>query len=270
MQMIDFEYNGEKLSNRNMMLCNFDSNNDTVEIGNNVTITTVRTPNSNKHMAVGYSYDEALVMEFSICKDVCKTDVLSISDTELNGLMRWLNRKKFCKFKPIYNDGSFKDVYFYGTFNVQVVKMGENIVGLNLTLTTNAPFGFVEPSTYTYTFNDENTRFVIKDTSDEIGHLYCNATIKCLEAGDLKISNSLDINNTMSIKNCVAGEIITLYGEQKIIESNKTHKTLRNDFNYNFLRVNNTYENVTNRFAANLSCELSITYSPIRKVGLIV
>lgn len=270
MQIIDFEYNGEKLSDRNMMLCNFDTTNDTVEIANTVTITTIRTPNSNKYMAVGYSYDSALVIEFSICKNFCNTDILSISDTELNGIMRWLNRKKFCKFKPIYDDDSFKDVYFYGTFNVQPVKMGADIVGLNLTLTTNAPFGFVEPSTYTYTFNTENTEFVIEDTSDEIGHLYGVATIKCLEAGDLEISNSLDINNTVIIKNCVANETITLYGEQKIIESDKTHATLYNDFNYNYLRINNTYEDVTNVFTSNLSCEISITYSPIRKVGIIV
>ena len=96
----NLEFDGEKLSERNMMLCYFDSNNDTVEVGNNVTVTTIRTPNSNKYMAVGYSYDSALVMEFSICKNFCNTDVLSISDMELNGLMRWLNRKKFCKFKP--------------------------------------------------------------------------------------------------------------------------------------------------------------------------
>ena len=271
MQMIDFEYNGEKLSDRNLMLCSFDSPSDEVQIGNQVSITTIRMPNSNKHMSVGYTYDEVLMVEFSICKNFCNTDVPAISDAELNSIMRWLNRKRFCKFKPIHDDGSFKDVYFYGTFNIVPVKMGTNIVGLNLSLTTNAPFGFVESQKYSFTFDDENTEFVIDDMSDEIGHLYCDATIQCLESGDLEISNSLDINNTIIIKNCVAGETITLYGEQKIIETDKaSHSRLYNDFNYRYLRINNTYEDTQNVFTSNLSCEITLSYSPIRKVGMII
>lgn len=270
MQIIDFEFNGEKLSDYKMMLCRFDSVSDEVEIGNVISINTVRTPNSNKYMSVGYSYEEPLSAELSIAKNPCESDDELISDSELNSLVRWLNRKRFCKFKPIYDDGSFKDVYFYGTFNLKPVKANGGIVGLNLTLITNAPFGFIEPSTHRFTFSDENTEFVIDDISDEIGHLYCYATIKCLEAGDLEISNSLDIDNTVVIKNCVANEIITLYGEQKIIESNKAHKTLYNDFNYNFLRINNTYEESQNVFTSNLSCQITLSYSPIRKVGLIV
>lgn len=271
MQMIDFEYNGEKLSDRGLMLCNFDGTSDEVEVGNAVSINKVRTPNSNKSMAVGYSYDDDFSRPFSICKNICNgNDDLVISDTELNGIMRWLNRKRFCKFKPIYDDESFKNVYYNGTFNISLVKMGDKVIGLNLTLNTNAPFGYVEPLTYNYTFNDTNTAFVINDTSDEIGHLYCDVTIKCLEAGDLKITNSLDINNVVMINNCVADETITLRGEQKLITSDKAHKTLYNDFNYKYIRINNTYEDVRNVFRANLSCEITITYSPIRKVGLVV
>ena len=271
MQMIDFEYNGEKLSDRNLMLCSFDGTNDEVEVANQVSINKVKTPNSNKSMAVGSSYDDDLSRSFSICKNVCgDDDDLTISDTELNRIMRWLNRKRFCKFKPIYDNGSFKNVYFNGTFNISLVKVGDDVVGLNLTLNTDSPFGYIEPLTYNYTFNNANTSFVIDDTSDEIGHIYCTAIIKCLEAGDLKISNSLDTDNTVIIKNCAANEVITLHGEQKIIESSKTHKALYNDFNYNYLRVNNTYENVRNIFTSNLSCEITLSYSPIRKVGLIV
>lgn len=272
MQMIDFEYNGEKLSDRNLMLCNFDGISEEIEIANAVQINTVRTPNSNKYMSIGYSYDEALTVEFSICKNLCKSnDEIIISDTELNGIMRWLNRKRFCKFKPIYDDNIFPNVYFNGTFNIQPIKMGDNIVSLNLTFTTDAPFGFVEPLTYNYTFNSENTELIIEDISNEVGHLYCDATIKCLEAGDLQISNSLDINNTVIIRNCSADETITLHGEQKIIETdNVSHKKLYNDFNYNFLRINNKYNDIVNTFTSNISCEITITYSPVMKVGLII
>ncbi len=271
MQMIDFEYNGEKLSDRNFILCSFDGATEDIEVANQISINQVKAPNSNKSMAVGASYDDNLSRPFSICKNICDdNDDLALSDAELNGIMRWLNRKRFCKFKPIYDDGSFENVYFNATFNIGLVKVGGNIVGLNLTLNTDAPFGFVEPLTYNYTFNTENTSLVINDTSDEVGHVYCTTTIKCLAAGDLTISNSLDTNNTVIIKNCVANETITLYGEQKMIKSDKTHKTLCNDFNYNFLRINNTYDDVKNVFTSNLACEITLSYSPIRKVGLIV
>ena len=80
MQMIDFEYNGEKLSDRGLMLCNFDGTSDEVEVGNAVSINKVRTPNSNKSMAVGYSYDDDFSRPFSICKNVCNgNDDLVIS-----------------------------------------------------------------------------------------------------------------------------------------------------------------------------------------------
>lgn len=271
MQLIDFEYNGEKLSDYSLMLCNFDSSNDEIEIANSIEINKVKAPNSYKYMSVGYSYDDALTIDFSICKSMCNDNNIVISDVELNKIMRWLNRKRFCKFKPIYDDNSFKDVYFYGTFNIQPVKMGYDIIGLNLTFTTNAPFGFVDPLTYSYTFNATKAEFIINDTSDEVGHLYCDVTIKCLEAGDLKISNSLDSDNQVIIKNCTLNETITLRGEQKIIETDSaSHSKLYNDFNYNFLRINNTYDDTKNVFTSSLSCEMTVTYSPVRKVGLIV
>jgi hypothetical protein len=111
---------------------------------------------------------------------------------------------------------------------------------------------------------------IIQDYSDEVGYIYCDATIKCLEGGDLAIYNIDDNINDVIVNNCSAGEVITLRGQQKIIESDSWHEALYNDFNYNFLRICNSYENTNNEFWASIKCEVTITYSPIRKVGLIV
>lgn len=272
MRMIDFEYNGQRLSDFGMIPCLIDSSSDTaVEVANNVVINKIRAPNTYKYLAAGYSYEDVLTVNFQTCKSGCDMMHTSITDVEINRMMRWLNRKRYCKFKPIYIDGYFGDVYYEGTFNVKPIVIGKNIVGLDLTFSTNAPYGFLEPINFEHEFTSPEDKLILSDISDEVGHIYCNATITCLENGDLNISNSLDPDNVLIIHDCSNGEIITLNGQQKIISTNlDTHKTLCNDFNYNFLRINNTYEDVENVFTSALKCKVSLEYSPIRKVGLIV
>ena len=89
-----------------------------------------------------------------------------------------------------------------------------------------------------------------------------------LEDGDFALSNSLS-NKTTSISNCSKGEIITIEGDSQIISSSlSAHKSLSKDFNYFFPKIINTYTETKNTFKCNLKCMITITYSPIRKVGL--
>ena len=277
MHMVDFEYNGETLSSYGCMPCSFDSNEDTVDVANSITINTVKPPNVEKLMATGSSYEDPLKVTFSICSsytcenqnDTSSNEYDSLTDEKINEIMRWLNRRGYYKFSPIYDDDSFEDVFFYGTFNAELVKMGEMVVGFNLTLQTNAPYGFVESPNKKHTFKDDE--FIVRDTSDEVGVLYADVIIKCLEDGDLVIRNSLDPYNSTVIKNCSANEVIALKGEQKIITSSEdNHATLYNDFNYHYIRIKNTYDTNKNVFTSTLNCEMSISYYPVRKVGIII
>ena len=272
MHMIDFEYNGERLSDYGLYPCYLDgSANDTVEVANLVSINKVKAPNSQKYISTGYAYEDVLNAQFQALKIGCNVNNSSITDVELNRIMRWLNRKRYCVFKPIYENGRFSNVYFEAFFNVRPIVIGEEIVGIDLTLNTNAPYGFIEPNTYRYEFSPTSNNLVIYDESDEIGHSYCDAIITCLENGDLKITNTLDPNNEVVIRDCSVGEVITLKGKEKIILSSLPgHTSLANDFNYNYFRMNNTYENNRNVFKSSLRCNIEVTYSPIRKVGLIV
>lgn len=270
MQLIDFEYNGARLSDYDFMVCSFDGANETVEINGGITVNKVKAPNAHRHMSVGVNYDETFSPTIQICKFSCNHDNHVITEEELRWMTRWLNRKSYCKFKPIYDDAAFTDVYYNATFNIQLVKIGGDVVGMELTMDTDSTYGYVEPVEYKRTFYSTDEKLTIIDFSDEVGYLYCNATIKCLASGELKISNDLDPNNVVIIKNCVANEVITLLGQQKIIQSDKEHKTLYNDFNYNYIRISNTYEDNENVFTTSLPCEVTLTYSPIRKVGLIL
>ena len=270
MQMIDFEYNGERLSDFGLVICNFDGNsNDSQDIGNSISLNKFKATNADEYFATGYAYEDVFSVEFQAVKIGCSVVDQYITDIEMNKIMRWLNRKTYCVFKPIYADDNFMDIYYKGTFNVKPIKVGIDIVGLNLTFTTNAPFGFMSPTVSNFEFKTINDKFIIHDISDEVGHIYADVKIKCLEAGDLIISNELDPNNKMIIRNCAIGETIELQGKQKIIQSSG-HARLANDFNYNFIRIKNTYNDVMNVFTSSIKCNMTITYSPIRKVGLIL
>ena len=272
MQMVDFEYDGERLSDYGLTICWDGSGSDEVQdLGNSITINRVKGSNSYEYISTGASYDDVFKTEFQVIKDGCSVVDEIISDIELNRIMRWLNRKKCCIFRPIYGDDNFMDIYYKGTFNIKAIKIGENVVGLNFTFNTNAPYGFMEPTTYVCEFKNTSDRLIINDISDEIGYIYADVEIKLLQSGNLKITNTLDPDNTVIINNCVSGEIIKLQGKQKIITSSlASHLRLCNDFNYNFIRINNTYRDVMNVFNASLKCVLTIRYSPIRKVGLIL
>lgn len=272
MQMADFEYNGERLSDYGLTICSYDSNyEDVQDVGNAVSITKIKGSDSQEYFSAGYTYEDVFTCHMQVIKIGCSVVDTIITDIQLNRLMRWLNRKKYCVFRPIYEDDNFINIYFKGTFNIQIIKAGKDVIGLDLTFTANAPYGFMDDVTYDFEFQNTTDKFIIHDVSDEVTHINANATITCLESGDLIISNSLDPYNTVSIKNCTAGEVITLHGKEKIIESSlPEHTTLPNDFNYRYLRINNTYWDTQNIFTSSLKCKVTVSYAPIRKVGIVL
>ena len=106
------------------------------------------------------------------------------------------------------------------------------------------------------------------DQSDEIGYIYPDMTIRCLESGNLKIQNSMEDDRNFYLANVESGEIITLHGEEQIIESNRSSHNIYDDFNFKFPRICNTYENKNNVLTFSIPIECTLTYSPIRKVGI--
>ena len=69
-------------------------------------------------------------------------------------------------------------------------------------------------------FSDSNNEYFLYDLSDEVGYIYPSILeIECLADGDLRINNSQE-DKVVEIKNCKNGEIITLDGKNKIIQTN--------------------------------------------------
>lgn len=268
MNLIDFEYAGKSLSSMGMIVCDFsNSSGDTVNVGNELSMTQQSPSRSDLSYLVDSSYDGPLQMDFSICKNPCTTDSdLSFTDDEVNEIMRWLNRKSFAKLVPVYDDSSFQDVYFMATFNVTVERGLGGVIGFNLEMNTNAPYGFREQ----ITLNSTDNSLSFEDLSDEVGHIYPDFSVTVNAVGDLQISNPIDPLNVVQVKNCHVDETITFHGRMKQITSDRdSHTKLAEDFNWKFPRVVNTYTSRTNTFTSNIDCSMTIKYSPVRKVGIV-
>lgn len=110
----------------------------------------------------------------------------------------------------------------------------------------------------------ENTA-EINDSSCEEGYIYPFTEIVILENGDLNIHNEIEDRNTY-IANCIAGEVITM--DYPVISSSVPSHDIQNDFNWNFFRIANTFNNSRNNLTFSLPSTMKIKYSPIVKIGL--
>lgn len=265
---INFMYDNENLSDYGMMICNFGNSGglETVSVGNNLTFNTIKTNKSDKNYLTSTYYEEPLSTTFQICKNNCGNEGLDISSEELTSLLRWLSRKDGYHKFTIYQKG-YEGVFFYGGFNnIQQLKIGGILYGLELTFITDSPYAY-EDINLGFT-TSASVGYNLFNLSTETGHLYPTVFLcRCLHSGDLRIHNSIE-DRTTEIKNCIEGEVISIDGNSKIIESSVITHNLYNDFNYNFFRLANTYNNNLNTITTSLPCEITIKYELVRKVGL--
>ena len=268
MKAYDFEFDGKRLSEFGMIICSFDSKGvETLSNGSVVTFNTVPVLGGSKHELVSTVYEDCLEATIQICKDTCSGNTLEISPHEFRNLTRWLSRKKFLKFKLLSEE--YIDLYFEASFNINRIEIDGRLIGLELEVRTNRPFALKEPKTITVNNTAENIannkKHSIFDQSHEEGYIYPHTEITIVESGDLDIYNILE-DRHMVVRNCIAGEVITM--DYPIVQSSLSSHDIQNDFNWNFFRVANTYENRRNDLTISIPCTIKIKYSPIIKVGL--
>ncbi len=264
MEAYDFEYDGAKLSDYGMILCSFGEKGlETISDGSQISFNTVPTSGGAKHELVGVQYEDCLESTLQICKMPCNNNTMELSDAEYRQLKRWLSRKKFLKFKILSE--SYIDLYFEAAFNISRIEMDGKIFGLELEVRTNRPFALKEPKVITINNTEQDGIYSINDISHEEGYLYPHTQITINQDGNLKIHNAIENRDTY-IANCVAGEVITM--DYPVIQSSISSHNIQNDFNWNFFRVANTFENSRNDLIISIPCTIKVTYSPIVKVGL--
>ena len=282
MGFTDFEYNGQRLSEYGCIICviNGSTGAETIDVGNKVKFNTINNQsrnNSNRFKLYQSTYEEYFTKTFEICKFDCNNqNDKYFTDDEVRRIIRWLNQKTFHKFKMIYSDGQYSNIYYNGSFNVQLIVLGEKVIGMSLSFESDSPYGYYEPISYYMDFSNTSNEYVVYDSSDESGYIYPkDVKFEILENGNLTVCNSLD-DSKVVINNCTTGEVITFNADTKTIYSNKRDSTIQNYFNYNFLKVvnksdefNSEEDYAKNVYTANLKCIISFSYSPIAKIGVI-
>jgi len=264
MKAFDFEYANRSLSEFGMVVCNFgDKGLDTVSDGAQITFNTISVLGGSKNELTSTEYEECLETTIQICKHSCTGGIQEITTTEHRELTKWLNRKRFLKFKPLSEE--FIDLYFEASFNISRIELDGRLYGLELEVITNRPFALKEPKTIIVKNIIQDGKHSINDTSHEEGYIYPHTEIIINEDGNLNIHNAIENRDTY-IANCVAGEVITM--DYPVIKSSVSSHNIQNDFNWNFFRVANTYENSRNDLTISIPCTIKVKYSPIIKVGL--
>ena len=280
MRYTDFMYDGRTLSDLHFIICTFNHSDgaENVGIGSEITFNKVSRGGGRKFGLAGTSYGTCITATFDICRDPChyEADEMEVTQNELRVLTRWLNRRRFlsCTFLIDDDDESYSDaITYYASFNIERIMVNDKLCGLRLKMETDAPYGYGDPQTKTMKFTGvevsgySRTQIVV-DTSDEIGDLFPEVKITCTTGGTLKLKNkTLDCETV--IRNCSAGEVITLHGDSQIIETSKAAHKVCNDFNWEFFRIGNTLldreENRQNEICASLPCTVVISYRPIIK-----
>lgn len=265
MKAYDFEYDGINLSDRGFILCNFGDAKglETLTDGCQITFNTVSVLGGSKHNLISTEYEDCLEIPLQICKHSCNGGIQEITETEHRELTKWLNRKKFLKFKIL--DESHIDLYYKAIINIDKIEIDGKLFGFELAVKTNAPFSFKEPRIINIKNLVENGKHSVNDTSHEEGYIYPKTEIVISVDGNLNIYNAIEDRNTY-IANCKKDEVITM--DYPVIQSSNSSHNIQNDFNWNFFRVANTFENSRNDLTISLPCSIKIEYSPIVKVGL--
>lgn len=270
MYAANFEFDGKTLSDFGMMICSFEGKSgiETVSSGSDITFNQIQTTGSNRFNLYSSAYPSAYTTTFQICRhpDIIKSQEEAYLSTELvSMLQRWLCRKEYHKFKLLQEN--YEYLYWNATFSAKQINSAHGIVGMELTLYTDAPFAYSEEITAEYHCLAE-TSFDLYDASDEIGFIHPNMEITFLSDGEtFTLKNSMDYK-ILKIKHCSADEKIYIDGKNQIISTSVPSHNIVNDFNYFFPKIVNTYSNNQNTFTPNMDCNIKISYSPIKKIGL--
>ena len=269
---IDFEYANKRASDFDCVVGHFntDSGIQESDIGCDITFTTVKNKHSSVHSVTSSSYENVYIKTFEIFKKPCgkNLDHMYFSVQEFNAITKWLNRRTYHKFRWYDSDIDTSRLYYMGSFNVKENRMGGRIISLTLTFTASTPYAFEDDVVLDFSTSEINETISVFADSDEYGVIYPTVKITCLAGGDLKITN-ITTSNYIYIANCASGETITMDGEHKIILTDNTfhQKTLYNDFNYEFLDIEND-DYCENVYEVSLPCNISMMYAPIRKTGV--
>lgn len=146
MKAKDFEFDGKRLSDFGFIIANFgDKGLETID-GMEITFNTISSLNGSIYHMTSTVYESCLETTIQIVKHSCTTGIQEISSVEFREISRWLNRRKFLKFKLL--DESSIDLYYMASVvSIGKIELDGCLIGLELHIITNSPHSFKEPRT---------------------------------------------------------------------------------------------------------------------------
>ncbi|MDE6491602.1 MAG: hypothetical protein K2L37_00425, partial [Lactobacillus sp.] len=227
MYCTDFEYANEKLSDYGMIICSFNGSggSESVPSGAEIKFSQAKPSMGNRFNLYSSNYEEPFTAVFQIGKDpkaASSADEMYLSTVELSSVQRWLCRKnRYYKFK--ISQPGYEHIYWNATFESKQINLNGRIVGIEATMHTDAPYGYMDNITIEKDCS-KALSFDVYDSSDEVGHIYPDMEISFLENGNFMLTNTMSENKTTRISNCESGETIKFDGKNQIITtSSKTH-----------------------------------------------
>ena len=272
MYYTDFVFDGMRLSECGYTICEFDSaaSIKEVSLGSPLNFKTVSTRKGNRFALVDVSYDTALEFTFDICKNLCfgtsgqivESADAAITDQEFLSITRWLSRNDFRQIYFVDDEPTAVTRYYNGAFSsISRLEIDDVLYGLRLVFVTDRPYALGDMVTASHTF-EANGEWTYEDGSYLVGSIVPSLRIQCGASGTLTLTN-YTTNTRMTIKNCSEDEVITINGDYFIMSSSiPTHKVWA-DFNYEFLKICNAYDQRSNVIKSTMPCTVTITYKPI-------
>lgn len=276
----DFIFDGKALSDFGYVFFLEDEEEIVVS---NMTFTTIKGARTDSLKSIGYSYEEPYSTTFTIMKNPCvyDNDEQHLTRDDISEMVRWLSQKQFKWFRFI-DDNDNDEIWYKAQIKINKATAGDYCYGLQLVVTTNAPYGFTREITKTVNNLNNGDIIEIPINTDEFGEFYpnVNITINGSVAGSKDVSfknitaydEGAESSATTLVKNCINGEELDFWGEGVMqFETTNASHDLEKDFDYRFpvlVATPGVSSNVIEIEIPNtITCNVTYKYRGIRKVG---
>lgn len=258
----DFVFDGLPLSDFSYIIVHDGVLDETAPVST-MEFTPVKSARSDTNHKVATPYEDTYHVDISIMKNPCQDWDLDLTNDDISEMSKWLCRKDWKWFRWVDEIGQ-DEIWYEVQITMDKIQFGNSVIGLVLHVNANRPYGLTRE--FNQTFLPGDSQVIVR--SDEEGYIYPDMTITVEEAGNVSITNQYE-DRTMLIKNCRAGEVLTIYGgDNQQIKTNMDTHDLSDDFNYKFFRLCNRYYDYRNNITLTGNATCKITYRGIRKVGL--
>lgn len=261
MYATDFVFNGRRLSNYGLLVCEIGGNSSSTTTGG-ITVKNISVPGKDSFEIYATTYDGSIVWEFDMIKYDCNSfDTPYISPNEDAAIRRWLIRKDGYHWIHFDQD-EFEDIFYKVYINLSPVYHKGSLIGYHAVVTSNCEYGFSRQHSYSFSLNGSNS-FEIVNISDEHGYIYPTFTITPLSSGNLIFHNTCeeDRNRYTQLYGIENNQTVHIDSENEIVEGIDYDK-----WNWKFPRmIQDVYGYKSNFFTSSLPCAVNMEIRYPRK-----